>query len=235
MLLPLVLVILQSAASSSAWSRDSIATRCPEFRRDDARAKITACRVTQSGDIGTVGGDQYVYAFYCVEEPGFEFAGSCDDPDSLYGRRPRANVAVFVRERTDGTFRFITSQLGMDGAHRVPRIAATPFGLVMELGLVLAVSCDCNSSSYYLQPPGTREWRFIDWHAWQQGLHKRLPPGLTNMNDFWPDLQNLTTVGALWRRGDAHCCPTGGSVSVRLSIAKDPFVLLSFEVSHPSR
>jgi hypothetical protein len=97
--------------------------------------------------------------------------------------------------------------------------------------LVVAGTCECNASPYYLWQSSTRTWLELDWGGWQQELAKRLPPGLTNMNGFWPDLANMTAEGSLWRKEDPHCCPTGGTVQVDLGVADRSFVLRSFRTS----
>jgi hypothetical protein len=100
----------------------------------------------------------------------------------------------------------------------------------MELPLVIAASCDCNASSYYLWRPQTRDWVLMDWVSWQYEAALKFPPDLTNQNSYWPDLSTLTTDGALWRPDDAHCCPSGGSVSVQLGIVDNRFVLRSLDL-----
>ena len=44
---------------------------------------VLGCRVTESGEFGSVGNDAYSYALYCIEEDTiFKEAGACDNPES---------------------------------------------------------------------------------------------------------------------------------------------------------
>jgi hypothetical protein len=142
----------------------------------------------------------------------------------------RSNIAIFVRHGAEDTVRPVLSRYDSGGPYRTPRIVENSQGAVMELPLVIAASCDCNASSYYRWRPQTRDWVLMDWVSWQYEAARKFPPDLTNENGYWPDLRTLTTTGALWRGDDAHCCPTGGSVSVQLGIVDNRFVLKSLDI-----
>jgi hypothetical protein len=224
---------------TGTWPVSWVSDHCPPFYWEGDQPRkpvdVSACRVTGSGQFGSFGGNDYLYAFYCVEEKGQPEPGSCDDPSSLNARYPRANIAVFVRPQGGDTVRLVVSHFSLPaGGFRTPRLAANAYGVVMELPQVLAATCDCNASYYYLKRRDSRRWFQLDWEKWQQDLHKRLPYGLRNWNDFWPDLQAMTARGGLWRPEDAHCCPTGGIVEARIGIEGDRFVLQSFRVLPPS-
>ena len=68
-------------ADAPSWPAESLASRCPDFGEygDD----VTFCRVTQSGVLGRVGGDEYLFAVYCVDYRQFTVFGSCELPDLL--------------------------------------------------------------------------------------------------------------------------------------------------------
>ena len=111
-----------------------------------------------------------------------------------------------------------------------PSVVATPFGRIMELPLILAATCDCNASLYYLWDARGRRWQRLDFEAWKRQLETRVPAGLQDMNSAWPDLAAMTVDGTLWRSEDAHCCPTGGSYHALLSISNGRFVLKSVRI-----
>jgi hypothetical protein len=228
----------QRPAVTGSWPASWVSDHCPPFYGKGTRppkpVDVSACRVTESGQFGSLRGDDYLYAFYCIEETSQKEFGSCDDPNSVNAQHPRANIAVFVRPHGSDTVQLVASHLSPLGGFRTPRMAASGYGAVMELPLVLAASCDCNASYYYLKRGDSRRWLQLDWDKWQQDLHQRLPYGLRNWNDFWPDLQAMTARGGLWRPEDPHCCPGGGSVEAALGIEGDRFVLRSFRVLPPS-
>jgi hypothetical protein len=207
-----------------------LAERCPEFRQEGRLVNVARCRVTESGEFARLGGDTYYYALYCVEEKDDQFLGSCADSDSVNGHNNRSNIAVFVR-RSGPTLRLVTSVATIGaGNFRRPSIVVSPFGAIMELPLIIAATCDCNSSSYYLRQARAQGWQEIDFNAWKEDLAKRLPAGLTNMNSPWPDLRTLKVDGWLWRNGDAHADPTGGQWRGQLGIVDSTFVLKSLQV-----
>src|SRR2546427_8115311 len=75
------------SGSPAVWPVKWILDHCPEFRDGNGPVTVTRCRVTESGEIGSFQRDQYLYAFYCVEEKATEeLLGSCDDPNSVQGR-----------------------------------------------------------------------------------------------------------------------------------------------------
>jgi len=222
--------------ATSVWSVDWITNHCPEFTDEDGRpVAVASCRVGESGEFATFQDLTYYYALYCVEErDAIPEWGSCDDPDSVNSlNHSLSNAAVFERRRGDVTMRLILSRFIGWGDFREPRIVESPQGAVMELPLVLAATCECNAGAYYRWHERTRDWQLMDWHSWQKELDRKLPPMLTKRDGFWPELRTLTADGALWRPDDAHCCPTGKSVHVRLGIVDNRFVLESFRVDPP--
>jgi len=213
---------------------ERIAEHCPEFRDQFELVEVASCSVTEFGEFASFGGDTYYYALYCVERKKSDprYNGSCQDPDSFnssYGMS-RSHIAIFVQHGADDTVRTVLSRYDSGGPYRTPRIVENSQGAVMELPLVIAASCDCNASSYYLWRPQTRNWVLMDWESWQHEAELKFPPDLTNQNGYWPNLSTLTTDGALWRPEDAHCCPSGGSVSVQLGIVDHRFVLKSLDI-----
>jgi len=217
--------------TAATWPVAWVADHCPVFSDENGPIKLASCRVSASGEVASVAGDTFYYALYCAEDPRFFDAGPCDDPGSLNSNHSDSNVAVFLRHGDSQTVSLVVSRFeGFAGHFRVPQIVESPDGTVMELPFVSAVSCDCNASTYYLWRPRTRDWVSMDWESWQTDAAAKLPAGLANVNGYWPDLRTLTTQGGLWRASDAHCCPSGGSVSVQLGIVGNRFVLKSFEI-----
>lgn len=221
------------------WVVEQIAGHCPAFRGQFGLIKVASCSVTKFGEFASFHGDTYYYSLYCVEEKGSDprYNGSCDDADSFnssYGMS-RSNIGIFVRHGADHAVRLVLARYDSGGPYRTPRPVENSQGTVMELPLVIAASCDCNASSYYLWRPRTGDWALMDWESWQHEAERKFPPDLTNQNGYWPDLRTLTTDGALWRPDDAHCCPSGGSVSVQLGIVENRFVLRALDIKVSER
>jgi hypothetical protein len=249
----LLLVAAQASATSaqpsqgpSPVSRGStlpvelVAERCPDFHVGDHRVDdIVRCRVLASGTFARLGSDVYYYAFYCVEERSTPQFGSCDDSSSINGKYPRQNIAVFVRRNKASSLQLVTFAFAPTGDFKKPdgdyitkpSIVATPYGRIMELPLIVAASCDCNASIYYLWETTQRHWKKLDFDAWQDQLWRRLPDSIGAGDPPWPDLRKMTVSGLLPRKEDPHCCPNGGSYAARLAISNGKFVLKSVRIS----
>jgi len=55
--------------------------------------------------------------------------------------------------------------------------------------------------------------------GWIDGLTLFLPPGHGIWKGILVDYATLTGTSAVWREGDANCCPSGGEISFRLRVA----------------
>ena len=231
-----------TASRGSSLPVELVAERCPDFHVGDHRVDdIVRCRVLASGTFARLGSDVYYYAFYCVEERSAPEFGSCDDSSSINGGHPRQNIAVFVRRNKAPSLQLVTFAFAPTGDFKKPNwgdyvtkpsIVVTPYGRIMELPLILAASCDCNASIYYLWEPTQRHWKELDFTAWQYQLKRQLADSIAAWGDPpWPVLRNMTVSGPLWRNEDAHCCPSGGSYTGRLAISNGKFVLKSVRIS----
>ncbi len=58
-------------------------------------------------------------------------------------------------------------------------------------------------------------------------LRKLLPKGLIIMNGGGFNVQTLTYGMPVWKGGDAHCCPTGGSIEIKFALKDHQLVVLS--------
>ena len=228
-------------AQRGPWSFDQLTTRCPEFRRENgALIETRRCLVTGSGEFAVLESDTYYYVYYCIED---EFSaatvGSCLDAGSVLGRTPRSSIAVFARPKASKAIRLIASfdsyGAGNFGDFRAPSIAVNAFGAVMELPLVTAATCYCNSSIYFISRSRGRRWELLDFDEWERELSGRLPAGLISWNKPWPDLQRMTVDGTLWRANDSHADPTGGRYQARLEIEKNKAVLKSVTILPPEQ
>jgi hypothetical protein len=55
--------------------------------------------------------------------------------------------------------------------------------------------------------------------GWIEGLRPHLPPGHGIWKGIRVDYATLTGSSAVWRDGDANCCPSGGEIRFRLRVA----------------
>ena len=230
-MLTLALVLALHAVAGDLPPRQMGSTRpvdrstkdCPKFRLGTERVQVERCVVLDSGDLAVLDGDRYVYTRYCVEVK--ELRIPC-----AAGRGSHA-VAVSVRRAGETALRLVTTGFALGGQSRRPSIVANRYGHILELPTILAATCDCNVSRYFLKQPGSRQWRELNFNDWKGELSSHLPVGLKNTDTPWPDLSTMTINGVLWQQPDAHCCPTGGWFSGEFAIEGDRFVLKSIKVT----
>jgi hypothetical protein len=58
-------------------------------------------------------------------------------------------------------------------------------------------------------------------------LKKLLPKGLIIMNGGGFNVRTLTYGMPVWKPGDAHCCPTGGSIEIKFALKDHQLVVIS--------
>lgn len=74
-------------------------------------------------------------------------------------------------------------------------------------------------------------WSRLTADSWVSDLGKRLPRGLRITHGIYPDFATMTAKSDLWRADDPNCCPTGGTVSIRLRLEGDRIVLDHFTIA----
>ena len=213
---------------------ESIRDRCitlTNVKEGPGESDFRECRVSEFGEFGTVDGETYVYAIYCLI-PGYATdKGNCGD-SSFVARNNRARaLAVFVRPPSGKTVRLLverdSSEIGLYSYDK-PEIVRSGFGTLLYLPIVVDGTGHGNQSEYYLRVGG--QWDAIDGESWLSDLKKQIPSGLEMRMGVWPDLHTMRAETGLYRAGDANCCPTGGVVRARLAIRSRQLVIESIEI-----
>ena len=80
-------------------------------------------------------------------------------------------------------------------------------------------------------------WRSIDMKSWRATIAEHLPGGLQIWKgvqyDFRDPWSGLVARTALWRGGDANCCPTGGQGEIAFAITDDGLVVTELRYTAP--
>lgn len=105
-----------------------------------------------------------------------------------------------------------------------PRVVRSPAGDLLVLGGAMAGTGNLNIE-VVLQRTGRGRWAEVDTQGWLTALPARLPGGMGVWKGVYPDYETFTATTALWKDGDANCCPTGGFVAVTLRMAGDRLVI----------
>ncbi|MEQ1885536.1 MAG: hypothetical protein ABL967_10780 [Bryobacteraceae bacterium] len=109
-----------------------------------------------------------------------------------------------------------------------PKILRVAGNIVMDLPIVLDGTGVGNESEYYLREKGA--WARIESESWRVELLRKIPSGLQIRKGIWPDFEAMTAEIALYRDGDANCCPSGGSAVAHLSLRAKRLALTSVDI-----
>ena len=104
-----------------------------------------------------------------------------------------------------------------------PQIIRNAAGTILYLPIAVDGTAHLNASEYFLREAG--EWQSIEAEEWLKNLSQQVPTGREIWKGIWPDLRTMQAEAGLYRRGDADCCPTGGTARIRFSIRSRRFVL----------
>jgi hypothetical protein len=186
----------------------------PDIRR--------SCSVNEFGPLIGVEGTRLFFALYrrlvtIGPEP----------PVLALDRAPFRNTAIVIFEAAGNRIRPILAHLneGTLGASwfERPRIIVTTHDLLMMIPDRIAGTAAANEDIYYRW--GSSGWQRLETQSWLEDLAKRLPNGFLVWKGIVPDLERMTAGSAVWRDGDANCCPTGGWVCVGLAYRGEVLVI----------
>ena len=188
------------------------------------------CGVSEFGEVGTAGGTRYYYALYCLIPNHMDANVKCGD-GSFMARYERARaVVIFARNRGDRNMRLEFERADPDiGMHvyERPEIVQNSVGALLYLPIAVDGTGHFNDSEYYVNQSG--RWEPIESKAWLSDARKR-EPAFRPIKGVWPNVHTMRAESAIYRLGDANCCPTGGTVRVQLAIESRRFVLKSLVV-----
>lgn len=196
-----------------------------EVKRDELRD----CRISEFGEVGTVGKQTYYYAIYCLV-PNYSVQKDDCGGDSFNARYYRERgLAVFVRDPSSENARLlferVSGDIGLFVYPEKPEIVQNAAGTILYLPISLDGTGHGNASEYYLW--AAKGWQRIESETWLTDLRRRIPSHLEIWKGVWPDLHTMRAEVGLYRKGDPHCCPSGGKAQVRLSIKRGKIVITS--------
>jgi hypothetical protein len=231
--------VAQTTANNDIGQQLSMAvirSQCIEFsevKRGERPGDYRDCQLSEFGQFGTVDGDIYFYALYCLIRNDDTNKGKCGD-DSFNGRYYRhRGLAIFTRGSTAEYARLLFERASNDIGvlfYQKPQIIQSGAGVLLYLPIALDGTGNGDESEYYLRESG--RWEPIEAMEWLEDLQHRIPAGLRTRKGIWPDLNTMQAEAGLYRDGDANCCPSGGTVVIRLSIQARRFVIDSMVIEN---
>jgi uncharacterized protein len=75
----------------------------------------------------------------------------------------------------------------------------------------------------------------IDTRSWLYDLQNRLPQGWGAWKGIFPDYRTFTARSALWKGGDANCCPTAGRADIKLKLTGDRLVIENVAIARGAK
>jgi pimeloyl-ACP methyl ester carboxylesterase len=228
-----------SSAPPRSYSLSTIRTTCIDFtelKRGKEPDDIGDCRVSGFGEVGTIDGQTYYYALYCLVTNSRIPEGTCSGDSFIARYHRQRGLVVFVGDRGSGTVRLLHERVTADVGTKVyaePEIVRSAAGPILSLPIRVDGTGNYNDSEYYLRKGGA--WRRIDSESWLKDLVGRLPANRQIWKGVWPDLKTMRAETGLYRKGDGNCCPTGGTARVRLAIRDTQFVIVSSAIDTTRR
>jgi hypothetical protein len=217
-------------SATRQFSLAAVRSGCIDFtdvKRGNDPSDLRDCRVSEFGEIGSVDRETYYFAIYCLIPNDAQDRGTCGDASFSARYYERRGLAVFAGAPSSQSVRLVFERAGGEPGllvyPRKPEIIRS--GAVTLLHLLIAIdgTANGNASEYFVRE-GT-QWHPIESESWLADLRQRIPAGLQIVKGVWPDLKTMQADAALYREGDANCCPTGGTARVRLAIRMHRLVI----------
>lgn len=192
---------------------------CPDFHPDAVGhfTWLSKCEINKFGSLGTIGNRAFYFGLY-------KFI--CQQSDYL-----NQGVVIFEGDTTNDYIKPFIFKVHLDIFPQVltlgysePRIFNTEFGKVLALSCALGGGSAPSYDNNYFFWNGSN-WIELNSKKWESELERKLPKGLSTVDQLIIDLNDLTVTSDLWTAKDAHCCPTGGKIKVYLSIKQNMFAI----------
>ncbi|GFO53292.1 hypothetical protein GMSM_02990 [Geomonas sp. Red276] len=208
----------------------SVTATCDAFLKRNDIDEISACKVSESGRIGTVDNKTYRYALYCIIPDGSTESDGCD-PESYHGRR---GMSVYVQDGASPQLKLFLDR----GSYEIglyiygkPEIVQNSFGKLLYLPIVTDGTGNFNESDYFIWDEGIKGWKYLDSASWLTDLQKEIPRDTHVAGGVWPELRTMTAEVFLSHENDPNCCPSGGKALVTLSIKNGRFQITSVKLA----
>lgn len=226
-------MLVQAADGRALFPLTSLRERCiefPEVKIGTKEWEAAECAVSEFDSFGSIDNENYYYALYCLIPNYSKDTGKCGS-DTFNARYHRSRgLAVFVQQGADKArllFERADSEIGVY-VYDKPEFVQNAAGTILVLKIRIDGTGAGNASEYYIRKKGT--WQRIESESWFEDVKKKIPAGLEIWKGGWPDMETMTARAGLYRKGDANCCPTGGTAYVQLAIEDDRFVVKSIKI-----
>lgn len=218
----------QHNAKGLPESGQAIASACTGFLERNKIYDVHDCGVSESGTIGDFNGQIYQYALYCVIPAYSSDIAKCGDNSFSARYHSKRGLTIFVQAETSKKKKlFMERGSGDIGLYIYgkPEIVTHSFGTLLYVPIRVDGTGGYNESEYFIWDGNMQRWKLLDSKSWEDDLDKLLPPNADMSHGLWPDVVTMTVAIGLRRDDDPPCCPTGGSVTVHLTVKDDRFVI----------
>lgn len=214
-----------SLRTVSAESFNIVHSQCLPVVLSSFEAKTglsaTSCRVNEVRPLGKISNRSYSFALYrLLAEDSPEDLSLDKNSETKNAAAPLINTAVVILEQHEEELlpifqAFGEGQIGADWFEE-PKLLHVADNDVLYLPHRFSGTGAVNEDQYLLLRNG--RWNEIDTESWRDELNKRLPAGTGIWKGVELDLQKMRAESALWKDGDANCCPSGGKVQIDFAL-----------------
>lgn len=236
------LFLLLSADALTAQEQilvESIGTSCIHFSKvtvgSESDMEARDCKVTEFGKFGNLHGKDYFYAIYCLI-PGYD-QGNTHCGDGSYTAQIHADRALAVFTRSEGSktaeLLFEKTDTEFGTSYEKPEILPTHGNTLLILPIHGDGTAAINESNFFLDKDG--KWIPIDNEEWLKTVRSKVPAKFEMLKGIWPDFAKMTAETGLYNKGDANCCPTGGTALIKLDLdrTQNKLVVKSVTIEPP--
>lgn len=228
------IISLLSIASFAEHTIESIKADCSPLEKikiDSRGGEARECKPMESGLFAKLNGKEYHFVLYCVI-PAHSADTTCGGRDTASRSYERRALAIF--SKAPGSKALVKEFEKVDADvtlnyYDMPYVLGAGGETVLTIPIHLDGTANGNLSEHYALKG--KSWIKIDSTSWLDDLNKRVPAGLAIQKGVWPNLKTMTAEAPLYNPEDANCCPTGGTATATLAIAKNKFVLKSVRVA----
>lgn len=181
------------------------------------------CRLSKSGNFGSLDSSDFYYALYCVHDwaPG-QGPGNC----------MVSSMALFAQNKHTGVVeRFHEHAADADSYFSAPTISTDENDTFLLVPVRVGGTGNFNDNDYFIRRQN--RWVLMDTQSWLSDLDQYIPSGFEILKGVEPDVSSMTASAALYQPGDANCCPSGGLVDIHLKVAGNRLAIKSVEIVAP--
>ncbi|MDN5843294.1 MAG: hypothetical protein L0H54_07590 [Alcaligenaceae bacterium] len=182
------------------------------------------CGAIKTAVIGQANGTTLHFARYCLDDIVKHVGDFC----ILQG------MAVLAQSSKSGqTTRLFETSSDTDETYQAPALVDSPYGKILDIAITIAGTGHFNRSVYLLLKDG--QWQKLDNSSWLNDLQSRIPNGTEVHKGIWPNLITMQAHTDLYKPEDPDCCPTAGTVDIKLELVGTRLTIKSLTVGPPPK